>query len=189
MGCDIGRIVPRWLLSTFNFLILVNINIKYTVSFFCCHVKWRFDCTFKWILETLKQLSTLKTTKQLFSFSNWRPRSFQMFTFLLLLVAVLLVTVPQYMRDLVLYIISRDRLEISLETREAIGHNLGPGLLSQLGWAALSLALVFLAPAFIGYVGAVRESRLCLILVRRLLWIIRGGLTIDGKYLYWNVGF
>ena len=97
------------------------------------------------------------------------PRSFQMFTFLLLLVAVLLVTVPQYMRDLVLYIISRESLEISLETREAIGHNLGPGLLSQLGWAALSLALVFLAPAFIGYVGAVRESRLCLILVRRLL--------------------
>ena len=114
-----------------------------------------------------------------------------MFTFLLLVVAVLLVTVPQYMRDLVLYIISRERLEVSLETREAIGHNLGPGLLSQLGWAALSLALVFLAPAFIGYVGAVRESRLCLILVRRLLSVDnpRRIDNIDGKYLYWNVGF
>ena len=89
-----------------------------------------------------------------------------MFTFLLLLMAVLLVTVPQYMKDLALYILARERLEVSLVTQEAISHNLGPGLLSQLGWASLSLALVFLTPAFIGYVGAVRESRLCLILVR-----------------------
>ena len=95
--------------------------------------------------------------------------SFQMLTFLLLLVAVLLVTVPQYMRDLALYIISRERLEVSLVTQEAISHNLGPGLLSQLGWASLSLGLVLLTPAFIGYVGAVRESRLCLIAVRRFL--------------------
>ena len=92
-----------------------------------------------------------------------------MLTFLLLLVAVLLVTVPQYMKDLALYIISKERLEVSPVTQEAISHNLGPGLLSQLGWAGLSLGLVLLTPAFIGYVGAVRESRLCLILVRRIL--------------------
>ena len=92
-----------------------------------------------------------------------------MVTFLLVLMAVLLVTVPQYMRDLVLYIIARERLEVSPETREAIGHNLGPGLLGQLGWAGLSLGLLFLVPAFIGYTGSVRESRLCLILVRRTL--------------------
>ena len=64
---------------------------------------------------------------------------------------------------------SRERLEVSPVTQEAISHNLGPGLLSQLGWAGLSLGLVLLTPAFIGYVGAVRESRLCLILVRRIL--------------------
>ena len=69
MGCDIGRIVPRWLLSTLNFMILVSI-IQHQIV---CHsfvLSSGFDCTFKWILGTLKQLSTLKTTKQLFLFSN-----------------------------------------------------------------------------------------------------------------------
>ena len=28
MACDIGRIIPRWLLSTFNFIILVGRDIE-----------------------------------------------------------------------------------------------------------------------------------------------------------------
>jgi len=109
MGCDIGRIIPRWLLSTFNFLILI-------------------------------------------------------FTFLFLLISVFLICVPGYMMDLINYIISRPQLEISLVTQDSISHNLGANILCQLGWIFLTVALVLLVPAFLGYVGSVRESRICLIM-------------------------
>ena len=91
-----------------------------------------------------------------------------MFTFVLLFMSVLLVAIPQYMKDLAVYILSRPRLEVSLVTQEAVAHNFSASLLSELGWAALTITLVLIIPAFIGYVGSVRESRLCLILVR---WI------------------
>lgn len=109
MGCDIGRIIPRWLLSTFNFLILI-------------------------------------------------------FTFLSLLFSVFLICVPQYLQDLLRYILSRPQLEVSLVTQDSLTHNLSANILHQLGWVSLIATVVFLLPALLGYVGSVKESRICLLL-------------------------
>lgn len=86
--------------------------------------------------------------------------------------------------DLINYIISRPQLEISLVTQDSISHNLGANILCQLGWIFLTVALVLLVPAFLGYVGSVRESRICLIMVS--FPVISNILTIvdsDRKYL------
>jgi len=109
MTCDIGRFVPRWILSTFNFIILLA-------------------------------------------------------TFLVLVVSVLMVTLPGHTLDLLLYIISRPSLDLPQLTQQSLAENLSPGLVSGLGWLVLLSSLAFTIPALTGYVGAVRESRFCLIL-------------------------
>ena len=90
----------------------------------------------------------------------------QMLTFLTLLVSVLLVTVPAHCLDFLLYLLAQPGLDVSLSTQEAVSLNLSPGLLAGLGAALLSLSLLLGIPATTGYVGAVRESRVCLIMVR-----------------------
>ena len=61
MACDIGRIIPRWLLSTFNFIILVGrdievihvVNVKQEskslllIVIFKCSLKWQTTCSGK----------------------------------------------------------------------------------------------------------------------------------------------
>ena len=61
MACDIGRIIPRWLLSTFNFIILVGrdievihvVNVKQEnkslllIVIFKCSLKWQTTCSSK----------------------------------------------------------------------------------------------------------------------------------------------
>ena len=79
---------------------------------------------------------------------------------------MVLVCVPHYVKDLILFILSRPQLEISIITQDSITHNISPLLLYQSGWLLLTITLVLLIPAFIGYFGSVRESRACLILVR-----------------------
>ena len=148
MVCDIGRIVPRWLLSTLNFLILVSFNI------FFIRNPWKF--------ATTSERNNIWQTKQLFSL---KLLLFQIITFLLLVVSVLLICVPHYIKDLLTYILSRPQLQISLVSQDSISHNISPFLLSQLGWLSLTISFIWLLPAFVGYVGAVRESRICLILV------------------------
>ena len=101
-------------------------------------------------------------TKQLFSL---QLLLFQIITFLLLVVSVLLICVPHYIKNLLSYILSRPQLEISPVSQDAFSYNISPFLLSQVGWILLSLSLLLLLPALIGYVGAVRENRICLILV------------------------
>ena len=78
---------------------------------------------------------------------------------------MLLICVPHYIKDLLTYILSRPQLQISLVSQDSISHNISPFLLSQLGWLSLTISFIWLLPAFVGYVGAVRESRICLILV------------------------
>ena len=73
MACDIGRIIPRWLLSTFNFIILVgrsievihvvnwkqeNKSLLLSVENFKCSLKWQTTCSGK-TLDT----STVRNNK------------------------------------------------------------------------------------------------------------------------------
>ena len=92
--------------------------------------------------------------------------SIQLATFLVLVVSVLMVTLPGHTLDLLLYIISRPSLDLPQLTQQSLAENLSPGLVSGLGWLVLLSSLAFTIPALTGYVGAVRESRFCLILVR-----------------------
>ena len=89
-----------------------------------------------------------------------------MLTFLTLLLSVLLVTIPGHSLDFLLYILAQPGLDVSVSTQEAVSVNLSPGLVGGLGTALLSLALLLAIPATTGYVGAVRENRICLIMVR-----------------------
>lgn len=89
-----------------------------------------------------------------------------MLTFLTLLLSVLLVTLPGHSQELLLYILAQPGLDVPLSTQEAVSANLSPGLVGGLGAALLCLSLLLAIPATTGYVGAVRENRVCLIMVR-----------------------
>ena len=89
-----------------------------------------------------------------------------MLTFLTLLVSVLMVTVPGHSLDFLLYVLEQPGLDVPLTTQQAISVNLSPGLVAGLGTALLTVSLLLAVPATTGYVGAVRENRICLIMVR-----------------------
>ena len=92
-----------------------------------------------------------------------------MLTFLTLLVSVLMVTVPGHTLDFLLYILEQPGLEVPPATQESISVNLSPGLVAGLGATLLTASLLLAIPATTGYVGAVRENRICLILVRSFI--------------------
>ena len=77
-----------------------------------------------------------------------------------------MVTVRGHTLDLLLYIVTRPRLNVPEETQESLAANLSPSLVAGLGWLSLLSSLLVLLPSLSGYVGSVRESRFCLILVR-----------------------
>ena len=89
-----------------------------------------------------------------------------MLTFLTLLLSVLLVSLPGHSQELLLYILAQPGLDVPISTQEAVAANLSPGLVGGLGAALLCLSLILAIPATTGYVGAVRENRVCLIMVR-----------------------
>ena len=119
----------------------------------------------KWVRSRLVPDKTNFTPKL-------RPISYnsphQLVTCILLILSVLMVTVPSHTLDLLLYIVTRPGLEVQSEIQESLATNLSPALVSGLGWVSLATSLLFLLPALTGYVGSVRESRFCLILVRIL---------------------
>ena len=89
----------------------------------------------------------------------------QMLTFLTLLLSVLMVTVPGHSLELLLYILEQPGLDVPVATQESVAANLSPGLVGGLGASLLTVSLLLAIPATTGYVGAVRENRICLIMV------------------------
>ena len=77
-----------------------------------------------------------------------------------------MVTVPGHSLDFLLYVLEQPGLDVPLTTQQAISVNLSPGLVAGLGTALLTVSLLLAVPATTGYVGAVRENRICLIMVR-----------------------
>ena len=88
-----------------------------------------------------------------------------MLTFLTLLLSVLMVTVPGHSLDFLLYILEQPGLDVPVATQESVAANLSPGLVGGLGASLLTVSLLLAIPATTGYVGAVRENRICLIMV------------------------
>ena len=84
----------------------------------------------------------------------------------LLFLGVLLTTVPLHMQNLAAYIISSHPLGIAQNIQDAIISQLGHILLTDVGKVCLGISSVLLLPSTLGYVGAVRESRVLLLLVR-----------------------
>ena len=89
-----------------------------------------------------------------------------MLTFLTLLLSVLMVTVPGHSLDFLLYILEQPGLAVPVSTQESVAANFSPGLVGSLGASLLTVSLLFGIPATTGYVGAVRENRICLIMVK-----------------------
>lgn len=109
MGCDCARAVPRWILTTLNFILL-------SVSLF-------------WIF-----------------------------------LGVLFTIVPGPTISLVEALINREWLGMAPKTSEFLSSLLNPQLVKESGQVLLSLGLGVALPSAVGYVGAVRESRLFLVL-------------------------
>jgi len=109
MGCDCARAVPRWILTTLNFILL-------SVSLF-------------WIF-----------------------------------LGVLFTIVPGPTISLVEALINREWLGMAPKTSEFLSSLLNPQLVKESGQVLLTLGLGVALPSAVGYVGAVRESRLFLVL-------------------------
>jgi len=109
MGCDCARAVPRWILTTLNFILL-------SISLF-------------WIF-----------------------------------LGVLFTIVPSPTISLVEALINREWLGIAPKTSEFLSSLLNVQLVKESGQVLLTLGLGVALPSAVGYVGAVRESRLFLVL-------------------------
>ena len=79
-------------------------------------------------------------------------------------------TVPLHMQNLSSYIIAIEDLGLSLSKQETIvslfSHH---SFVTDIGRTLLGISSFLLLPSTLGYVGAVRESRLLLILVKNCL--------------------
>ena len=117
MSCDFGRAVPRWVLSTFNFFLLVI------------------------------SLSAL-------------------------FIGILMAVVP----DQVISLVSHTLTQVSLteDIKMKISSLLRLNLVSDVGALLICSSACVIIPSLLGYVGAMRESRILLFLVRitRVLGII-----------------
>ena len=90
-----------------------------------------------------------------------------MFSLLLLFLGILMTTVPLHMQNLSSYIISSSHLGLGQSTQETIISLLSHTFVTDVGRLLLGISSFLLLPSTLGYVGAVRESRLLLILVRK----------------------
>ena len=79
---------------------------------------------------------------------------------------ILMTTVPLHMQNLYSYIISSKHLDLSQMTQQTIISLLGRTFLTDVGRLLLGISSFLLLPSTLGYVGAVKESRFLLILVR-----------------------
>ena len=90
----------------------------------------------------------------------------QVASLLILFLGVLMTTIPLHMQKLTSYLISSSHLSLSLSTQETISSLLSKTLITDVGRLLLGSSACLLLPSTLGYVGAVRESRLLLVLVR-----------------------
>ena len=89
-----------------------------------------------------------------------------MFSLFLLFLGVLMATIPLHVQRLALYISSSSYLSLSLSTQDTIRTLLSSTLVSDAGCLLIGTSACLLIPSTLGYVGAVRESTLLLVLVR-----------------------
>ena len=87
-----------------------------------------------------------------------------MLSLAILFLGVLLYTVPTHMKNLITYILSSKHLAMEKITQEQILFQLSENLLTDLGRVFLGASSVLLVPSTLGYVGAVRESKVLLIM-------------------------
>ena len=78
---------------------------------------------------------------------------------------VLLYIVPTHMKNLITYILSSNHLAMEKITQEQILLQLNKNILTDLGRVFLGVSSVLLVPSTLGYVGAVRGSRVLLAMV------------------------
>ena len=101
---------------------------------------------------------------------NWYL--FQVFSLLLLFLGVLMTNVPRHMQNLSSYIISSSHLGLSPITQQTILSFLSQTFVMDAGGLLLGFSSFLLLPSTLGSVGAVRESRVLLILVRKRSQVI-----------------
>ena len=89
-----------------------------------------------------------------------------MFSLFLLFLGILMTTVPLHVQNLSSYIISSNHLDLSPVTQQSILSLLSHTFVTDVGRFLLGISSFLLLPSTLGYVGAVRESRFLLILVR-----------------------
>ena len=77
---------------------------------------------------------------------------------------VLLYIVPTHMKNLITYILSSNHLAMEKITQEQILFQLSKNILTDLGRVFLGVSSILLIPSTLGYVGAVRESKVLLIM-------------------------
>ena len=108
MSCDCGRAIPRWILSSLNFVILV-------ISLF------------------------------------------------LLFMGIIMAVVPDQVISLLSYLLNQ--VSVSEETKIIISSLMSITLISDCGKFLLCSSVCIILPSSLGYVGAMRESRILLFLV------------------------
>ena len=85
----------------------------------------------------------------------------------LLFLGILMTTVPLDMQNLSSYIISSNHLDHSPIKQQTLTSLLSHTFVTDVGRLLLGISSFLLLPSTLGYLGAVRESRLLLILVRK----------------------
>jgi hypothetical protein len=74
-------------------------------------------------------------------------------------------SIPLYMMSLTEYLITREQLDLSLDIQQFVRSLLNSDFVTDVGHMLLGCSSCLLVPSTLGYVGAVRESRLLLFLV------------------------
>ena len=79
-----------------------------------------------------------------------------------------MVSVPLHVMALAEYLITIEQFNLSLSMQEIVRTFLNTNLVTDVGHLLVGVSSCLLVPSTLGYVGAVRESRLLLFLVRQL---------------------
>ena len=91
-----------------------------------------------------------------------------MINLFLLIIGMMMVTFPLQVKSLIELIISCEPLHVHKSTQEDIISLLRRTLITDIGRVLIGSSACLLLPSTLGYVGAVRESRLLLVLVRNV---------------------
>ena len=90
----------------------------------------------------------------------------QVASLFLLFFGVMFVSIPLHVMTLIEHLISIEHLNLSQSMQEIVRSLLNQTFVTDVGRMLLGISSCFLLPSTLGYVGAVRESRLLLVLVR-----------------------